>query len=436
MSSDESALEAVAALRALADIGDGVQAAEAAPQAEVEGEADAGAERDRLAYLLDRLPAVTFSAEIRGGLREVFISRYLEKLLGYTPSEWLSSPILWYQRLHPEERERWNVEFARVLALGETVEATYRFMARDDSVRWIRGSVSIQRDSSGAPRYVQGVAVDVTEQMLAQQEVERTNALLEEQMEQTSQANEELTRANDELRNLAYVTAHDLKAPARGIAHHLEWVEEELLEEVGELSPAVREHLGKMRVRTQRMQDMIQGLLAYSRIGLTAPQLEHIDLRQFLEQIFEDLSDETPMRMRCECRVSSLNADPAELRMVLSNLISNAKDHHPAPDRGLVEVLVEPDESPVGRRASADRRRARFVVTDNGAGIDPQHHVRVFEMYRSLTGGTGIGLSMVKKAVELKGGKVELTSEPGAGATFVFTWPLGPELEADEHADG
>ena len=110
----------------------------------------------RYQNLIEQIPAVTFMASFDSGLSEIYVSPHIETLLGYTAKEWTDSPILWYQRLHPSDRARWNKEFARTVSFAEPFRADYRFLAKDGHVVWIHGEARVVRDSAGPALFCAG----------------------------------------------------------------------------------------------------------------------------------------------------------------------------------------------------------------------------------------------------------------------------------------
>lgn len=229
----------------------------------------------------------------------------------------------------------------------------------------------------------------------------------------------QLDRSNKELDQFAYVASHDLKAPLRGIASVTEWLEEDLGDV---LTEAARSHFDLMRNRVSRMEGLINGILDYSRAGKVKTKTEAVVLSSLLNEVIELLSADTPAPIDVACEDIELRTERVPLQQVLMNLLGNALKHAKHP--GLqVRVRAEP--------------RGDFVqvsVADNGPGIAPRFHDRIWGIFQTLeprdsVEGTGIGLSVVKKLVEAKGGSVRLISDEGAGATFVFTWPLTERSE-------
>jgi PAS domain S-box-containing protein len=175
--------EAIAWLQHLADIASAGAGPLSMPngdpgeaQADAHGDAHGGMSDHMYRMLLEQLPVVTFMARLDGDLNEMYVSPQIEVMLGFSQEEWLGNPFLWYECLHPEDKQRWNVEFARFLMLDEPFRSVYRFIARDGHMVWVRGEVRMIRDDQGMPTYVQGIGYDITEREAAE---ERFRTLLE-----------------------------------------------------------------------------------------------------------------------------------------------------------------------------------------------------------------------------------------------------------------
>jgi signal transduction histidine kinase len=221
----------------------------------------------------------------------------------------------------------------------------------------------------------------------------------------------DLRAANGELDRFAYVTSHDLRAPLRGIANLAHWIEEDL---ASVASLETREHLQLLQGRVRSLEAMIDGILQYSRAGRCADCPERIDVGRLVTQVIDLLAP--PHDARFEVRsLPTLETDLTPLRQVLHNLLANAIAHGRGSD-GL-DVLVSAEK--------IDGCPCISIV-DRGAGIDPRFHDRIWGIFQRLSvsaGGTGIGLSLVRKIVEGRGGRAWVESTPGAGASFRFTWP-------------
>src|SRR5881275_2842293 len=127
----------------------------------------------RYRTLVEQMPVVTFLAALDGGVNELYVSPQIEALLGFSQKEWLEDPVLWYTQLHPEDRERWQAEFARTCTTGVDFCAEYRFLARDGRVVWVHGECQVVRDEAGRPLFLQGIAYDITQRKEAEEVLRR-----------------------------------------------------------------------------------------------------------------------------------------------------------------------------------------------------------------------------------------------------------------------
>lgn len=222
-----------------------------------------------------------------------------------------------------------------------------------------------------------------------------------------------LARSNADLDHFAYVASHDLKAPLRGIANLAQWIEEDL-DDV--LTGDSREHLRMLRGRVDRLEGLINGILAYSRAGKRV-SAERVDVGGLVREVVELIDPPPSVAIRVVEPMPTLTAERVPLTQVFMNLITNAIKHgHP----GGAEVTVA---------AEASDGSVRFSVRDNGPGIAPQFHERIWGIFQTLRGrdeveGAGIGLSIVRKIAESRGGQAWVESEEGRGATFYVRWPI------------
>jgi signal transduction histidine kinase len=174
-----------------------------------------------------------------------------------------------------------------------------------------------------------------------------------------------------------------------------------------------------LRTRVYRMNSLIDGLLEYSRVGRSNTQPERVNVRALLEDIIEMLSPPPSFRIEIGSQMPILMTRRIPLRQVLSNLIDNAIEHNLL-QAGTISISVEDREV-----------WYEFAIQDDGQGIDPQYHEKIFVIFQTLQArdiheSTGVGLSIVKKIVETEGGTIQVDSQLGSGATFRFTWPKSP----------
>lgn len=269
------------------------------------------------------------------------------------------------------------------------------------------------RDASGGVYGIMSHLVDVTELV-------RSRRLLEQHAEELDRLTQSLSRINRELDQFAYIASHDLKAPLRGIASLATWIEEDLGPKLGDES---RQHLSLLRSRVRRMETLIEGLLQYSRAGRVRNRIETVHVGALLDEVVEMLGAPPGAAIEIAPGMPALETERLPLQQVFLNLIGNAIKHAGRPD---VEVKVTVRDA---------GEFFEFAITDNGPGIPTQFHGKVWEMFQTLqprdtVEGAGIGLALVKKNVENRGGRAWLESDGSAGSTFYFLWPKLLEQDA------
>ncbi|MBE1295797.1 MAG: histidine kinase [Rhodobacteraceae bacterium] len=247
---------------------------------------------------------------------------------------------------------------------------------------------------------------------------DKVTAELRAERNKLEETNARLIKSNDELEQFAYVTSHDLKTPVRGIGSLTEMVKEDLEDYLAspDANPDVQNNLDHIIERVGRMNALIGGILEFSRVGRRVPSEAALDLEKIIEDLRSDLS------LRKEQLILTGSADTVSydsqmFRSVLENLVSNAVRYHPEESKAEIIVKVEMLDD-----------RYRVAVSDNGKGIDPRYHSKIFGVFQTLREAgtpesTGVGLAIVKKAVEQHGFSVSVDSSPGSGTVFRFDWP-------------
>lgn len=270
--------------------------------------------------------------------------------------------------------------------------------------------ISISNLDDGSGKMV--IIRDITEQIQVREKLEANVQELSRLSLLLANTNQALTERNQELDSFAYIASHDLKAPLRGIANLSEWLEEDIQDD---LAPENQRQFELLRKRVYRMEGLINGLLEYSRVGRTQTSSEKVDVCQLLAEIIDSLSPPTTFNIEIIGEMPIFVTKRLLLRQVFANLIGNAIKHHPRDD-GNIKVSVE------------DKQQLyKFIVRDDGLGIDPKNQDQIFTIFQTLQSrdkkeNTGVGLSIVKKIVESEGGQITVDSELGKGATFYFTW--------------
>jgi signal transduction histidine kinase/methyl-accepting chemotaxis protein len=248
--------------------------------------------------------------------------------------------------------------------------------------------------------------VEANERRKAERALARVNKHLAETVR-------ELRRSNKELQDFAYVTAHDLKAPLRGIGTLADWIGSDYADKFDETG---REQLGLLKGRVTRMSDLIDSILHYSEIGRITKCRERVDLNKLLPEVIAQLAPPKGMEITIENRLPELVIEKVRLIQVFQNLVGNAIKYMDKP-QGRIRITC-----------TADEQFWTFSVSDNGPGIGEKYFGKIFQMFQTLTRrdeleSTGIGLAVVKKIVELQGGTVWVESQVGEGTTFSFTLP-------------
>jgi two-component system, sensor histidine kinase and response regulator len=225
------------------------------------------------------------------------------------------------------------------------------------------------------------------------------------------ETNERLSNMNKQLDEFVYIVSHDLKAPLRGLRSLVTFIEDE----IGNPTPEALELINMMKSRADRMQTMIDGILHYSRMANLKCDKEPIAVKDLIISIIDLIVPPSHIQINIADNLPVFHAEKIKLHEVFQNLIYNAIKYNDK-EKGVVKIthLEFPDHF-------------QFTVYDNGIGIKPEHFKNIFGLFQTLVPkdkceSTGLGLTIVKKIVELQGGKVTVESEYGKGTSFTFSW--------------
>ncbi len=252
---------------------------------------------------------------------------------------------------------------------------------------------------------------DLLDRVRAEESLRELNATLEQRV---AARTADLERSNRDLDQFVYSASHDLKSPLRGIELLARWIQQDAGDA---LPPASQEHLARLRRRAQRMDRLLEDLLVYAHIGRSTGRLEEVATGDLVRSIGAELALPHGFTVAVADGMPTLQTARAPLAMVFRCLIENAARHHHDPARGLVRIAAQDLGAFV-----------QFTVADDGPGIEPQYHARIFEVFQTLrprdeVEGSGMGLAIARRAVEYHGGTIHVESSAAQGATFLFTWP-------------
>jgi signal transduction histidine kinase len=272
----------------------------------------------------------------------------------------------------------------------------------------------LYRDLKGPNRSYLEFAEDLQDALSARKRAEEKQAQLLKQVES----------ANQELNDFAYVVSHDLKAPLRAIDSLTRWLADDYRDK---FDVDGRAQLELLLGRVKRMHDLIDGILQYSRAGRVREERAPVDLAELVPEVIDRLAPPAHFTVTIVSPLPVISAERTRVGQVFQNLLSNAIKYMDKPE-GLAEVgcAEEPAAEPGGQGMW------RFFVKDNGPGIEEKDFERAFQLFQTLkprdaTDSTGVGLSVVKKIVEMYGGRVWVESKVGEGSTFLFTLPKAQE---------
>jgi PAS domain S-box-containing protein len=330
---------------------------------------------------------IIFAKDTAG--RFLFINPAISNYFGKSVAELLGQDEFFFIEDH-EAAEAIRANDRSIIASG--VAAVFEEpIVIDGNVRTFLSTKAPLRDVDGNILGIVGIGHDITDRKLAELA---------------------LADRNQELDSFAYTVSHDLKAPLRAISNLSRWIEDDL---EGKLPPDTQEQFDLLRTRVKRMDSMIDSLLLYARAGRQEAQLETFDLTELLSEIIDSIAPPESFRIDIQPPLPTLTTKRVFLSQVLTNLISNAIKHHNSVTGHLDISAIEHSDY------------HEFIIKDDGPGIAPESHEKVFEIFATLkvkdnSDSTGIGLAIVKKIIETEQGTIRLESSLGDGTTFYVTW--------------
>lgn len=296
--------------------------------------------------------------------------------------------------VHPTDLKLVSETFKNLIAEGTVTDSNFRIITKQKNEKLVHVNASIIYDN-GSPIAAQGIVRDITELNSLQLQKER---LLEK-----------LEKSNNELQEYAHIVSHDLKSPLRSIDALVNWIKEDNKDKLDEVS---LHNFSLIETTLEKMEQLISDVLMYSSVGVETLEKETVDLDALVSDLKTILFIPDHVSITVLEPLPKIEGEKVKLQQLFQNLISNAIKFIDK-DAGLVEINVKDNGT-----------HYEFSIKDNGIGIEEKFHEKIFKIFHALNkskDSTGIGLSIVKKIVDLHQGQIWLESKPNIGTTFFFT---------------
>ena len=361
---------------------------------------DAG---ERYEFLTNAMPIIVWTSHSDGA-----ITYFNQRWFDYTGMTFDDAAGWgWTTAAHPDDVREYLDNWIHAYTTGEAFEVKYRLQRQvDGAYRWHLGRAVPYRNADGIIVRWVGTWTDIDDYVRAMERIEA---------------------AIEELDAFAYTISHDLRAPLRSIDGFVQILEQE---HAPTFEPEARRLFQRVRANTEKMANLIDNLLVFSRLGRQPIRLKQIDVTRLVIDTWDDLSAERKGR-QIEFSLADLppaKADHTLLHQVFANLLGNAIKY----TRGREPAIIE-----VSGRVDRDKGEVVYQVQDNGVGFDDRYADKLFGVFQRLHRaedyeGTGAGLAIVKRIVHRFHGRVWAESVLDQGATFSFALPIGEEQEEPE----
>lgn len=385
-------------------------------------ESAAEARRWKARYEAALLANGWISFEVERAQDRVTWAAAVESLLGFTAGE-LRDRASYTERIHPEDRRRVLEELSALTQSATHGTQVYRFRHRAGHYIWLEVRSYFMRDGDGNAATVIGFVSEVSARIRAVEQLrsseERFRQLNLELEERVAERTSELRAANEELEAFTYSVSHDLRAPLRHLSGFTDLLRGRLAGDERNGDAQVRRYLDTIAGAALRMGEMIDKLLALSRVGRGEMHRTPVDLGELTRELVEEMELSLEGRS-IEWRIDKLpvvQSDRALLRGALQNLLDNAVKFTAGRNPAIIEIS-----------SRSNVREHEIAVRDNGAGFDMKYAAKLFGVFQRLHApgefeGTGIGLASVKRIISRHGGRVWAEGETDKGAAFHFTLP-------------
>lgn len=350
--------------------------------------------------LADAMPQLVWTA-----LPDGTVDYYNERIRGYAGAAKVTGGWNWSPMLHPDDIAPTMRAWAEAARTGQAYTFTHRVRMADGSFRWhLSRGVPVRDSQTGAILKWFGTATDIHEQKLAQEHLEET----------VRQRTARLQDTIAELESFSYSISHDMRAPLRAMQTYARFLDEEYR---AQLEGDGRVYLSRIIAAADRLDRLIRDVLDYSRIAREDLPLEPVDVNELIDELLGTYPQFRGLDIRATA-IPKVCGNRAALTQCFSNLLGNAVKFQRAGETACVRIHGE-----------LDGERVKIRVIDNGTGVPDAAQARVFDMFFQVNArndGTGIGLSIVRKAAERMGGSVAIEATSERGSTFLLELPRAP----------
>ncbi|MBW1297949.1 sensor histidine kinase [Aquimarina litoralis] len=343
--------------------------------------------KNELQGVFDNLVDAYVLMDVQGNILNMNTSAV--KLFGYDVAE---EEINVVSLIYKDDYEYAMSSFQQLITQGSFSDYKARVYTKHKGVRTVHINASIIKNSDGRVIGAQGIVRDITVQL--------------EQENQKEQLLHNLEVSNKELNDFAHVVSHDLKSPLRGMNALINWLKEDYKDI---LDKSAQKSFDSLLQKIEKMDNLIEGILAYSSIDKQAIKEKDIDLNEVVANIISMIYVPDHFTVTIKNKLPTIKGDQYRLQQLFQNIISNAIKYNDK-EQGILDISCVDNED-----------HWEFILADNGPGIPDEYHAKIFEVFQTISTSkesTGVGLSIVKKIVDLYDGSVNVTSEEGKGATF------------------
>lgn len=278
---------------------------------------------------------------------------------------------------------------------GSFTNFTSRIITRNKKIKWVQINATLIYDKNNYPIAAQGIVRDITK--IKKLELQKEKIL------------KELERSNNHLQEYAHIVSHDLKSPLRSLYALISWIKSDNQNNFNETT---NQNFSLIEDTLETMDNLISNVLKYSSAGYETSELEKVDVSKLVSDLIKSIYLPENINVKIQENLPIINAEKIKIRQIFQNLISNSIRFIDK-ENGLIEINYK-----------ERKNHHQFSVSDNGIGIDKKYHKKIFNLFQSINKtekSTGVGLSIVKKIVNLYGGEIWLESKPNFGTTFFFT---------------